>query len=128
MNTIWITPIVDNISGVTVDGEARKMCPSMPRIMVIGQVIFTKLDPALGTEDEFKALISAAHDKDIKIMVDVVLNHAGYGQEEYFNTLLKDAEGNPIQMIRDDSQQVSGSDQQASLSGLPDFLTERMRQ
>ena len=27
-------------------------------------------------------------------------------------------------MIRDDSQQVSGSDQQASLSGLPDFLTE----
>ena len=48
-------------------------------------------------------------------MVDVVLNHAGYGQEEYFNTLLKDAEGNPIQMIRDDSQQVSGSDQQASL-------------
>ena len=57
-------------------------------------------------------------------MVDVVLNHAGYGMENYFNNLLKDEEDNAIQMIRDESQQVSGSDQQASLSGLPDFLTE----
>ena len=124
VNTIWITPVVDNISGVTVDGEGKEDVPFNAAYHGYWASDFTKLDPALGTEDEFKALISAAHDKGIKIMVDVVLNHAGYGQEEYFNTLLKDAEGNPIQMIRDDSQQVSGSDQQASLSGLPDFLTE----
>ncbi|MDE7183910.1 MAG: starch-binding protein, partial [Lachnospiraceae bacterium] len=124
VNTIWITPIVDNISGVTVDGDGKEDVPFNAAYHGYWASDFTKLDPALGTEDELKTLISAAHDKGIKIMVDVVLNHAGYGQEEYFNSLLKDAEGNPIQMIRDDSQQVSGSDQQASLSGLPDFLTE----
>ena len=40
---------------------------------------FEKLDPHLGTMDDLKTLINTAHDSGIKIMVDVVLNHAGYG-------------------------------------------------
>ncbi len=123
INTIWITPIVDNIEGVTVDDGTGDV-PFNASYHGYWASDFTKLDPALGTEAEFETLISEAHKKGIKIMVDVVLNHAGYGMEDYFNNLLKDEEDNAIQMIRDESQQVSGSDQQASLSGLPDFLTE----
>lgn len=42
---------------------------------------FEKLDPHLGTMDDLKTLIDTAHDSGIKIMVDVVLNHAGYGMK-----------------------------------------------
>lgn len=50
---------------------------------------FTKLNPHLGTEAEFKSLINAVHDRGMKLMVDVVLNHAGYGTEDYFNSILR---------------------------------------
>ena len=35
------------------------------------------MNPHFGTEDDFKALVSACHAKDIWIMVDVVANHVG---------------------------------------------------
>ena len=59
-------------------------------------------------------------------MVDVVLNHSGYGEttKNYFNETFKDADGNAIRMLREADEEVSGSDQMTSLSGLPDFLTE----
>lgn len=60
----------------------------------------------------------------MKLMVDVVLNHAGYETSDYFNTLLKDDDGNYIPMIRDDSNTITGDDVYSSLSGLPDFVTE----
>ncbi len=44
--------------------------------MVTGLRILKKLDPHLGTMDDLKTLIDIAHDSGIKIMVDVVLNHA----------------------------------------------------
>ena len=78
----------------------------------------------LGTEQQFKALLDAAHSKGMKIMVDVVLNHAGYGTEKYFNSILTDADGNSISMIRDSNNTISGDDKYDSLSDLPDFVTE----
>ena len=108
INTIWITPIVDNIddalttevAGITSHGYHGYWAKD-----------FTTLDPTLGTEEEFKTLINEAHNRGMKIMVDVVLNHAGY------NTDFGD-------MIRSNADTVSGDDQLSSLSGLPDFATE----
>lgn len=122
VNTIWITPIAANdmADGLATDVEGIKSWGYHG----YWASDFTKLDSHLGTEEEFKALLDAAHARGMKLMVDVVLNHSGYNQEEYFNNILKDENGNPIQMIRDASQMVNGSDQQTSLSGLPDFLTE----
>ena len=37
------------------------------------------MDEHLGSIEDLKELIDEAHDRGIKIMVDVVLNHAGYG-------------------------------------------------
>lgn len=85
---------------------------------------FTKLNPYLGTEEELESLINALHKRGMKLMVDVVLNHAGYGTEDYFNSILKDQDGNSISMIRDKDTTITGDDVRDFLSGLPDFVTE----
>ena len=56
-------------------------------------------------------MIDQAHNRGIRIMVDIVVNHAGY------DTKFGD-------MIRSEDDVVSGSDQKDSLSDLPDFKTE----
>lgn len=120
INTIWITPIVDNIDGVVVKAEGD-VTPQMAADVPFNSGYhgywakdFTTLDPTLGTEAEFKTLIEEAHSRGIKIMVDVVLNHAGYNTEAAFGD-----------MIRSSAETVSGDDQLSSLSGLPDFATEK---
>ena len=121
VNTIWITPIVENI---TEDQHDNKTDTATYGYHGYWASDFTKLNKHLGTEQQFKALLDAAHSKGMKIMVDVVLNHAGYGTEDYFNRILTDADGNSISMIRDSSNTISGDDKYDSLSDLPDFVTE----
>lgn len=117
VNTIWITPIVENITEDQHDPDHDFATYGYHGYWASD---FTKLNQHLGTEAEFKALLDAAHSKNMKIMVDVVINHAGYGTEEYFNTILP----GDVKMLRDGSNTVSGSDVYAPLSGLPDFVTE----
>lgn len=115
VNTIWITPIVDNIDqGLTTD-KANYESYGYHGYWASD---FTALNPHLGDEAELKALIDAAHDRGMKIMVDVVLNHAGYETEDYFNNILD------VDMIRNLDNSVAGDDKLSSLSGLPDFVTE----
>jgi len=121
VNTIWITPIVENITEDQHDNETDTATYGYHGYWASD---FTKLNKHLGTEQQFKALLDAAHSKGMKIMVDVVLNHAGYGREDYFNSILTDADGNSISMIRDSSNTISGDDKYDSLSDLPDFVTE----
>ena len=119
INTIWITPIVENIPGVTVTGTGSTDVPYNAAYHGYWASDFTKLNPALGTDEELKTMIAEAHKRGIKIMVDIVVNHAGYGTEDSFNALLDGKD-----MIRGTEDTVSGSDQKDSLSGLPDFKTE----
>ncbi len=113
INTIWITPIVENIKGVNVTEEGKDKVPYNAAYHGYWASDFTKLNPALGTEEEFKTLIAQAHERGIRIMVDIVVNHAGYGTESTFGNKLRS--GDDI---------VAGSDQKDSLSNLPDFKTE----
>lgn len=124
VNTIWITPIVEN---QTVANSVND--PTVTQAWgYTGYWAkdFTKLDSHLGTEAEFSALLDAAHAKGMKVMVDVVLNHTGYGDEitDYYNTNFKNEDGEVIRMLRGNDEIVPGSDQMSSLSGLPDFRTE----
>lgn len=114
INTIWITPVVQNIAGVTVGTDNHgEDVPYNAAFHGYWASDFTKLNPALGTDADFQSMIDSAHKKGIKIMVDIVVNHAGYGTESTF--------GN---MLRSSDEQVSGDDQKSSLSNLPDFKTE----
>ena len=38
---------------------------------------FTSVDPHLGTEAEFKAMVTKAHELGLKVIVDIVINHTG---------------------------------------------------
>lgn len=121
VNTIWITPIVENITEDQPDGDTGFSTYGYHGYWASD---FTEINKHLGSKEEFKALLDAAHSRNMKIMVDVVLNHAGYGTEDYFNSVLKAEDGSAIAMIRDDDNTVSGDDKLDALSGLPDFVTE----
>lgn len=118
VNTIWITPVVENIEDVmNCEGYAGQTSAGYHGYWAKN---FTELNKHLGTEEEFASLISAMHSRGMKLMVDVVLNHAGYGTEAlYDDTYIADKN-----MLRDNSTTVKGDDKKDALSGLPDFVTE----
>ena len=65
-DTVWISPVVDNIGGTTSIGEAYHG--------------YWTLDPAnlnshFGSADDLKALASALHSRGMYLQVDVVINH-----------------------------------------------------
>jgi len=78
---------------------------------------FARLDPQFGSEADLKALVEAAHARGIKILLDVVYNHAGYGaqyvtQPQYAGWIRKqlvDCSADPLT---------------CQVGGLPDFVTE----
>ena len=111
VNTIWITPIVENVKGVAVTAEGSKDVPYNAAYHGYWASDFTKLNPTLGTTEEFKTMISEAHKRGMRIMVDIVVNHAGYGSESTFADMLRD-------------KNVSEGDIKSWQDGLPDFATE----
>ena len=60
-DAIWISPIVDNLDGGYHGYWARN---------------WEGVNSNFGTEDDLKALVDAAHAKDMWVMVDVVANHS----------------------------------------------------
>lgn len=111
VNTIWLTPIVKNIQGVAVTDEGKDDVPYNAAYHGYWASDFTKLNPTLGTTEEFKTMISEAHKRGMRIMVDIVVNHAGYGTESTFSDMLRD-------------KSVSEGDIKSWQSGMPDFATE----
>lgn len=111
VNTIWITPIVENVKGVAVTDEGSEDVPYNAAYHGYWASDFTKLNPTLGTTEEFETMISEAHKRGMRIMVDIVVNHAGYGTESTFADMLRD-------------KSVSEGDIKSWQSGLPDFATE----
>lgn len=108
VTSIWVTPIVENIPQNVGTEEG------MEYYAYHGYWAsdFKALNPHLGTLDDFHELIDEAAEHGINIIVDVVLNHSGYGTEETFAGMVRTAE------------EDKGDDIQGSQSGLPDFKTE----
>lgn len=111
VNTIWITPIVENIPGVDVTEEGKEDVPYNAAYHGYWASDFTKLNPTLGTTEEFETMISEAHKRGMRIMVDIVVNHAGYGTESTFAGMLRD-------------KSISEGDIKSWQSNMPDFATE----
>lgn len=66
---VWITPVVENASGYDYHGYHASN--------------FSKVDHRYESDDcKFQDLIDAAHEKGMKIVLDIVLNHTGnFGEE-----------------------------------------------
>ncbi|KYH35116.1 beta/alpha-amylase precursor [Clostridium tepidiprofundi DSM 19306] len=82
---------------------------------------FYKVDPHIGTMDDFKNLVDEAHKRNIKVIMDYVVNHTGYNspwlkddtKKDWFHTKLN------ITNWSDQKQVENGW-----LSGLPDLNQE----
>ena len=88
-SAVWITPIVENCSGLDYHGYHA--------------MNLKKIDPRYGTgksdvadaEKDFQRLIDAAHDRDMKIVLDVVFNHVGnFGEATLCKMFEKDYSAN----------------------------------
>ncbi len=77
INAIWFTPVVEQVHGAVDEGTG----------VTYGYHGYwtkdwTALDPNFGTPEELEEVIDAAHEKGIRIVMDVVLNHTGPVTEE----------------------------------------------
>ncbi|HEX9149981.1 MAG TPA: alpha-amylase family glycosyl hydrolase, partial [Thermoanaerobaculia bacterium] len=74
VTAIWVNPLVKNIDGYVTGA-------GFPDWAYHGYWAddFTRLDERFGTEEDLKALVAACHRRRIKVLLDVVYNHAGYG-------------------------------------------------
>lgn len=122
INTLWITPIVDNIDfNKGADFGAKQY-----GYHGYWAKDFTQLDEHLGDMATFKELINKAHDRGIKIMVDVVLNHAGYGvkEDDDYPTITAADKERFKGMLRTDGVSADTDPVKGELAFLPDFKTE----
>jgi alpha-amylase len=61
----------------------------------------TKLNPRFGTPDDLKALVQAAHDRNILVMVDIVINHIATSPAK--DTVKQMLDADPLMMYRDEN-------------------------
>ncbi len=75
VNAIWISSPVEQVHG-WVGGEEG----AYPAYAYHGYwpLDFTAIDGNLGTEDDLRAFVDACHERGIRVVMDVVINHAGY--------------------------------------------------
>ena len=71
IRAIWITPPFTNR---VVQGEPDRASSSYHGYW---QIDWTRVDPHLGSEDDMHALIAAAHELDVHVYFDIVVNHTG---------------------------------------------------
>lgn len=78
---------------------------------------FQMLDPQFGTDADFKAFVDAAHARGIKVLLDVVYNHAGYGSRYETDPQFKG-------WIRTKPVDCAADPLTCQVGGLPDFDTD----
>ncbi|MGB5211078.1 MAG: alpha-amylase family glycosyl hydrolase [Gammaproteobacteria bacterium] len=78
---------------------------------------FNSVDPHFGSEADLKAFVEAAHERGIKVLLDVVYNHAGYGSRYLTDPQYKG-------WIRTRPVDCAADPLTCQVGGLPDFVTE----
>jgi len=72
VNALWFSPIAEQIHGSVDEGTG-----STYGFHGYWAKDWTRIDPNWGTEEDFAALVEAAHKKGIRVVMDVVINHTG---------------------------------------------------
>ena len=72
VDAIWLTPFVEQIHAGVDEGTGKTY-----GFHGYWTRDWTAVDPALGTEDDLRAMIDAAHRRGIRVLMDAVLNHPG---------------------------------------------------
>jgi alpha-amylase len=72
VDAIWITPPVEQIHGPTDEGTGKTY-----GFHGYWASDFTAIDANLGTENDMRELVDAAHARGLRVLLDVVMNHTG---------------------------------------------------
>jgi alpha-amylase len=122
VTAVWITPVVRQVTfcppaqapvGVTVPGGWFEHCA----FHGYWADDFTQLDPHFGTEDDLRRFVAAAHERGIKVLLDVIYNHVGYDSHYLTDPATKD-------WIRTKPVECSEDALNCQVGGLPDLRTE----
>lgn len=107
---LWLTPLHDQVDGLVGDGTS-----ATAGYHGYWPERFTTIDPHFGDVAQLQRLVREAGDLGIGIVIDVVVNHFGYGA------------GDPEHLTR---MRCGDTDETRCLFGLPDLRTEdpRVRQ
>lgn len=100
---IWITPVVDNEEGGYHGYWAYD---------------FERVDEHLGDTAKLKELTDKAHDKDIKVILDMVFNHTGYNSPWLSDPAKSDWFNEKMDIVNYNNQEEV---EKGWLSGLPDL-------
>jgi len=72
VDAIWLTPFVEQIHGSVDEGTGKTY-----GYHGYWTRDWTAVDPSLGTRDDLRALVDAAHRHGIRVLMDAVINHTG---------------------------------------------------
>jgi len=72
VDAIWLTPFVEQIHGSVDEGTGKTY-----GFHGYWTRDWTAVEPALGTADDLRALVDAAHRRGIRVLMDAVINHTG---------------------------------------------------
>jgi alpha-amylase len=113
VTAIWLNPILKNIDGFVTGA-------GFPDWAYHGYWTddLTRIDPRFGTEREVKDFVEACHRRGIRVLLDVVYNHVGYGSHYVTDPRTRD-------WLRTSERGTCGEDDVTTcVSGLPDWKTE----
>ncbi|ORX38512.1 glycoside hydrolase superfamily [Kockovaella imperatae] len=122
-DTIWISPVVENIGGMTQYGEAYHGYWTLNP---------DNLNDHFGTADELKSLSKALHDRGMYLMVDIVINHvaatssSGFVPNPAYGPFSKHSDYHSFCWVKDYNNQTNVEDCWLGDSevALPDLNTE----
>jgi alpha-amylase len=113
VTALWITPVVEQIPGYVTGA-------GFPDWGYHGYWAddFYAVDERFGSEADLAALVAAAHERGLKVLLDVVYNHAGYDSRYTTDPRTR-------HWLRTENAGTCGHDDLTQcVAGLPDFRTE----
>ena len=122
VTALWINPVQKQITqSFYASAPAKLGIPEFRHFGFHGYWIddFTAMEPQFGTLDDLKHLVEEAHKRHIKVLLDVVYNHAGYGSP-YESRKTSDGQS----WMRPGEGNCDVDPFTCRVGGLPDFRTE----
>lgn len=73
VDAIWTTPLITNVRGSVEEGEWGRTYAYHG----YWPLDWTSIDPRFGNEADFSHMVRSAHERDLRVIVDVIINHTG---------------------------------------------------
>lgn len=115
INAIWLTPIVEQVKGGVDEGTGFTYA-----YHGYWAKDWTAIEPAYGTLEEFQKLVTTAHSKNIRVLMDIVINHTGPVTDQDPQWPLDWVRTEPTCMYQDQETAVSCT----LTNNLPDIRTD----